>query len=268
MGINYSSQPIGVFDSGVGGISVLGEMIKKMPDERYIYFADSINAPYGTKTCQEVRELSLNAAQALMKMGVKALVVACNTATSAAINDIRERLDIPVIGMEPALKPAVVSGKSGRIVVMATPLTLKEEKFINLWKKHSVNNSIIPVPCPGLVELIESEADETEILQFLKNILHGISLDGIYAVVLGCTHYCFVKREISMIMGENTVIFDGRAGTVKHLINVLRSFNLLQKNANRSLGEKVDFVTTGDPKTIIPLCKRFLKEIKKNYNLK
>ena len=121
--------PIGVFDSGVGGISVLAEIIKMLPDEEFVYFADTLNSPYGTKPENVIRSLAINAAGILSNMGIKALVVACNTATSAAINEIRGMHTFQVIGMEPAVKPAVGLGLKGKILVMATPITLKGKKF-------------------------------------------------------------------------------------------------------------------------------------------
>ena len=142
-----ATLPIGVFDSGVGGISVLRELMALMPNENYIFFGDSANAPYGTKTLDEVVKLTCKDAAYLYEQGVKAIVVACNTATSAGVKILRERYtDIPVIGIEPALKPAVLSAKHPTVLVMATPMTLREEKFQNLMHRYEQDAEIIPLP--------------------------------------------------------------------------------------------------------------------------
>ena len=153
---NRQECPIGVFDSGVGGISVLRELVAQMPNENYIFFGDSKNAPYGTKTLEEVQKLTCADAEYLLSRGVKALVVACNTATSAAIRILREKYaDMPVIGIEPALKPAVHAGGHPRVLVMATPMTLREEKFHALMQRFESDAEILRLPCSGLVEYVE-----------------------------------------------------------------------------------------------------------------
>ena len=164
-----STAPIGVFDSGLGGISVVRQIVQDMPHERVLYFGDSANAPYGTKTPQEVRRLSFDIMERFMSQGVKAVVIACNTATSAAVNALRDHYDIPIIGMEPALKVACDRGDTAagdgiaparhmpqHVIVAATPLTLREHKFAALMDRFKANNMISPQPCPDLVEIVES----------------------------------------------------------------------------------------------------------------
>lgn len=265
MNMEQNLLPIGVFDSGVGGISVLAELIKTMPSEKYLYFADSANAPYGTKTCDCVRMLSLKNTETMYKRGIKALVIACNTATSVAINNIRQQLDIPVIGMEPALKPAVENGKKGLIVVMATPLTLKEEKFNTLYSRYTPQAAIMPLPCPGLVELIESEAG-SQINDYLHGLLQPLGTSEVSAVVLGCTHYCFVKKEISGILGPGVQIVDGNAGTVRHLKRTLAASKLLNQPVNPQVSPQVEFLTSGDEDRVIPICRRFLAKAMEKGN--
>ena len=150
-------RPIGVFDSGVGGISVLKELVALMPNENYIFYGDSKNAPYGTKTLKEVQDLTCADAEYLLEQNVKALVVACNTATSAAIRILRKKYQdqMPVIGIEPALKPAASVKKNPRVIVMATPMTIREEKFQKLLKQFTSRPQVISLPCPGLVEFVE-----------------------------------------------------------------------------------------------------------------
>ncbi|QAA30630.1 glutamate racemase [Clostridium manihotivorum] len=219
MGKSENIKPIGFFDSGVGGLSVMKKAIEFMPWEDYIYFGDSKNAPYGTKTVDEVKELTFNAAEFLIKQGVKAVVIACNTATSAAIDELRAHYkEIPIIGIEPALKPAVELSDGGKIIIMATPMTLAEKKFKKLMDRYAEEADIIPLPCAGLVELIESGVTEgDELIQFLEDKFQDIDKDTISAVVLGCTHYPFVKKAISKVLGEKAILIDGSEGTAKEL---------------------------------------------------
>lgn len=267
---NNSLLPIGVFDSGFGGISVLAELIQELPAERFIYLADSANAPYGTKSCDCVRELSTAAAKTMLVKGVKALVVACNTATSVAIKSFREEFSIPVIGMEPALKPAVEAAKDRKIIVMATPLTLKEEKFNNLYHRFNGEAQIIRVPCPGLVELIENDADHDRIIDYLKHLFKDINLAEISAIVLGCTHYCFIRKEVRELVGGNVLIVDGNAGTARHVKALLEEKNLL-KRSDKSLHNPpdisvVEFMTTGESEIVLPMCQKFLVKYMEQLN--
>lgn len=256
---NKTGLPIGVFDSGVGGVSVLAEMMKILPEENFIYFADSANAPYGTKSVDEVRLFSLNIADNLYKLGIKALVVACNTATSAAINEIRARLDIPVIGMEPALKPAVECAGRGKIVVMATPMTLKEKKFSNLLHRYDEQKEIMLLPCPGLVELIEKGGRcGPEIRAYLEELFQPVDRQTLAAIVLGCTHYIFIRDEISRRVDDCVQIIDGNCGTAKQLHRVLTEEGLLE-GRRTTAGAQVQFLTSGNPDRVIPLCEELLR---------
>lgn len=212
-----ASRPIGVFDSGVGGLSVLRELIALMPNENYIFFGDSKHAPYGVKPLEEVQRLTCADAAYLVEKDVKALVVACNTATSAAIQILRRKYTkIPVIGIEPALKPAVLAGEHPRVLVMATPMTLREEKFRRLMKEHETEAEILPLPCPGLVEFVErGELEGARLEQFLVELFAEYMEHPVDCVVLGCTHYPFVKKMIQKVLGAQVQIFDGGAGTAR-----------------------------------------------------
>ena len=206
---------IAVFDSGVGGISVLKELIACMPQERYLYFGDSANAPYGTRTTEEVRALTLAAVEVLYDRGIKALVVACNTATAAAIDELRQRYpDIVVIGIEPALKMATDRFPTGHVGIMATQVTLREEKLEHLVERFP-EARVERIPAPGLVELVEQgKAQSAETQALLERILSPYrgKLD---AIVLGCTHYPFVRDTIRKILGEEVAILDGGEGTAR-----------------------------------------------------
>lgn len=221
------TDKIAVFDSGVGGISVLRELVHLCPGEEYLYFGDSANAPYGEKSTDQVRQLTLQAADMLLQRGVKALVVACNTATAAAIRELRQRYpDTIIVGIEPALKLAATQFPTGRIGIMATQVTLREEKLA-LQMERFPDVQILRIPAPGLVELIEQgKADTPEAEALLKKILtpYAGQLD---ALVLGCTHYPFVKDTIESILGDSTLLFDGGEGTARHTLRCLSERDLL-----------------------------------------
>ena len=229
--MDNKEKPIGFFDSGVGGISVLKESLKILPNEDFVYFGDSKNAPYGTKEVNEVKKLTFNAVDFLLDKGAKAVVIACNTATSAAIDDLRERYKrIPIIGIEPALKPAVEISGGKSIIIMATPMTLTEKKFSDLMDQYNSEVNIICLPCAGLVEFIESGIIEGEqIERYLKEKLKEFMHLDVASIVLGCTHYPFIKNELSKIVGEKTIIIDGSLGTVNQLKRQLTLNNLLNE---------------------------------------
>lgn len=251
-------KPVGFFDSGVGGISVLREAVKFLPYENYIYFGDSKNAPYGIKNVDEVKELTFKAVDFLLSKDVKAVVIACNTATSAAIEELRESYrDYPVIGIEPALKPAVELQKKGKIIIMATPMTLAESKFKILMSKYNEEQQIEPLPCPGLVELIENgtiEGDKIE--EYLKDKLKPFEDSTIAAVVLGCTHYPFIKKSLKAVLKDDTSIIDGSSGTVKQLKRQLSKFNLLNDSGHPGV---VEILNSKDDSNIIDLSYKLLK---------
>ena len=241
--MNQKRDPIGVFDSGIGGISTLRDMIRELPDERFIYYGDAANAPYGTKSTQEVIACVRNVVEHLLEKEIKALVIACNTATGAAAATLRRELSIPVIGMEPALKPASQVRKNGSVLVLATPLTLHQEKFENLMKQYG--QGAVKVPCPGLMEIVE-EDDGAAAQQYLRELFSRFDLDQVDAVVLGCTHYVFLKDMIRSLLPERIAITDGNAGTARQLRRVLAKAELLNGEGPGS----VELETSGTQKDI------------------
>lgn len=250
---NFSvDSPIGFFDSGVGGISVLREAIKIMPSENYIYYGDSKNAPYGTKSVEEIKRLSYNVVDFLLEKGVKGIVVACNTATSAVVAELRKKyIDFPIVGIEPAVKPAVNSEKEGKIVVMATPMTIAQEKFHLLLDRLSGDrlDDVIPLPCKGLVEFVESgNYDSPEVEAFLKEKFDELKDENIATVVLGCTHYPFVKKAIAKILGSDVDIIDGSLGTSKEIKRRLAINGVLKENNQK--GEIEVYNSSNDQKII------------------
>lgn len=222
-------MPIGFLDSGVGGISVMKEALKIMPNENYIYFGDSKNAPYGTKSVKEIRDLTFQAVEFLLKKGAKGIVVACNTATSAAVAELRRVYpDLPLVGIEPAIKPAVEKKPQGKILMMATPMTVKQEKFKLLLSKYDEKADIVPIPCEGLMEFVEKGiVDGAELRDYLIEKLKGYNELNTSSIVLGCTHYPFVKDSILNVVGENIEIIDGGEGTAKEMRRRLQEKNLL-----------------------------------------
>ena len=246
---------IAVFDSGVGGISVLKHLVKQLPEERFLYFGDSANAPYGTKTKDQVRTLTLDAAEMLYLRGIKALVVACNTATSAAINDLRLAYpDLIVIGIEPALKLAADTCPGGALGVMATPMTLREEKFAALVERFQDSCQIYKMPAPGLVELIEEgKADGPEAEELIRNLFANYpKLD---ALVLGCTHYPFAAQAIGRVLGPDTLLLDGGDGTARETKRRLETACLLRSGEGSVTIEN----SSNDPR-LLELSMQLLEE--------
>lgn len=254
-----AEMPIGVIDSGVGGISVLKELVKYMPCENYIYFGDSANAPYGTKQVFEVRNLVDRIVKQLRECRVKAVVVACNTATSAAIDFLRqENPDIPVIGIEPALKPAVMKKIGSRVLVMATPMTLNEEKYSHLVSLYHDKAEIVALPCEGLMEFVERGELEGEALEkYLQELFAPYRSRRIDSIVLGCTHYPFVKTTIQKVLPGPINIFDGGEGTARETKRRLAERNLL-KDENSCPG-KVTFLNSLPCKEIYALCEKLYR---------
>lgn len=225
-------QPIGVFDSGFGGISVLGTLRQVLPNEHFIFYGDSAFAPYGEKSKEAIKERCFAICEHLIERNVKAIVIACNTATSACVKELRAHYDIPIIGMEPALKPAVHGLNNQCVVVMATPFTLKEEKFALLMNRYSENNTIIKLATPKLVRIVEN--DKLNDLAYVKEVLNDyfkdIDLNKVDAIVLGCTHFVFYKDIIKQIIPNHIKIYDGNLGTALHLKDTLAQLNLLANN--------------------------------------
>ena len=208
---------VGVIDSGVGGLSVLARMVELLPEERFVFFGDSANAPYGEKSMEWVRARSVELSSQLVDEGAKALVIACNTATSAAAEVLRERFDtLPVVGIEPALKPAALAYQGGRILVMATPMTLSLEKFHHLEEAWSSGCEIESVACEGLAGRIEQgNLDAPDLCELLEKLV-GAYRGKVDAVVLGCTHYPFIADAIRAVLGD-VALYDGAEGTARQL---------------------------------------------------
>lgn len=224
------TDAIAVFDSGVGGISVLGELRRLLPGERYLYFGDSANAPYGTRPTAEVQALTFAAVERLLwETPLKALVIACNTATAAAVAALRRKYpELIIIGIEPALKLAASRFPGGNIGIMATEVTLREEKLGHLMDRVADHCQIHKIPAPGLVELVEQGlADSAQAEALLSGIL-GPYVGKLDALVLGCTHYPFASKRISAVLGPCTALIDGGAGTARETQRRLSEAGLVE----------------------------------------
>jgi len=236
---------IGFFDSGVGGISVLMEARRLLPNENFIYYGDNGNAPYGPRPLEDIRRLSAAAVERLFEKDIKALVIACNTATSAYADILRrQRTDIPIVGMEPALKPAHFARHGGKVIALATDATLHLEKFERLMDRYG--DDVISVVGKGLVELVEAGLSQSEAAEkAVRELLSPYQAEQIDAVVLGCTHYPFLRRHIQALF-PSAEIFDGRTGTVMRLKSLLEQAGTLSND----LPGTVEYMTSGSEESL------------------
>ncbi len=250
-------QPIGIFDSGLGGISVLKEIMKHMPNEHYIFYGDSANAPYGTKPKEMIIERCIRICDYFVSRNVKAILIACNTATSVAAPLLREKYNIPIIGMEPALKVAAHNKQNQQIIVMATPLTLKEKKFEDLMSHYSNDNHIIKMPCPELVEIIEQDEleNETKVMAQLSTYFQAIDLQKIDSIVLGCTHFVFYRSYFKHYFNHINTI-DGNLGTSNQLQHILEENNMRNKEEDGS----IEILNSSNDPKFISLSKKLLEK--------
>ena len=239
---------IAVFDSGVGGVSVLRELRALCPGERFYYFGDSANAPYGKKTTEQVRALTLAAGKKLLtEHDCKALVVACNTATAAAITDLRrEYPDRIIVGIEPALKLACDRHPGGTIGIMATDVTLREKKLAALMERVKRDCTVLRVQAPGVVEMVEAgKCDAPEAVALMGELL-GPCVGKLDALVLGCTHYPFMKKAMGIVLGPEVELLDGGEGTARETRRRLAEAGLL----NEGEGDLIVENSSGDPEKI------------------
>lgn len=242
------NSPIGVLDSGMGGISTLRELIARMPQENFLYYGDDRNAPYGTKSAEEVQRLAEDCILRLQESGpLKAAVIACNTATGAAAGYLRQKYpDLPIIGAEPALKPAVEYKPRSRVLVMATPLTLQTLKFKALEDRVGGGSVVLELPCPGLMDFVEEGIVDGPELNALLHTLLDPYVGKIDSVVLGCTHYPFLRRAISAILGEEIPLFDGNEGIAAETERRLSARGLLRSGGIGSVRYET---SSNNPKT-------------------
>ncbi len=248
-------RPVGLLDSGLGGISVLGEALRQLPNEDYVYYGDTANAPYGDKTPEEVLGLVHQAVERLIELRCKAIVIACNTATSVSAGKLRQELKLPIIGMEPALKPASLLPGEGKILVMATRVTLALPKFQALMAQYG--RDAVPVPCPGLMECVErGELEGPQVTALLRQLLGPWLSQPVKAVVLGCTHYPFLRKALAALFPEGTPLIDGNAGSVRQLRRRLEGEGLL---SNRQEPGRVTFLSSSEEPSVLQRMQTMLE---------
>lgn len=233
---------IGVFDSGIGGLTLLHELMLTLPHEDFIYFADTKNVPYSYKTPEQIRDFVEEAVLYLRKQGCKAIVLACNTATNVAVEYLRSKYDFPIVAIQPAVKVAFDNNKQNkRILACATPVTLKADRFENLINSLDINHLVDRLPLPKLVEFAEKEQFESpDVLNYLKEEFSKFDIDEHQYIVLGCTHFTYFEDLIEEKF-PNLIAVDGNKGTARHLRNVLEKADLLKTFGSRN----VRFIESG-----------------------
>ncbi len=226
------ASPIGLFDSGIGGLTVAKAVAQRLPNESLLYFGDTARSPYGTKPQHRIKTFSFEIAEYLKNEGCKMLVVACNTASAAALNDLRKHWpDWPIVGMEPAVKPGAMATKTGVVGVLATAGTFESHRYADLMYRFARHIDVLENPCRGLVKLIEDgkmTAPETE--KLLRNALEPMTSDGADTIVLGCTHYPFVRDLIQEIAGPHVSIIDPAPAVARQVERLLKKKKLLNTN--------------------------------------
>ena len=248
--------PIGVFDSGLGGLSVALELRHLLPAERLLYAADNAFCPYGSRPAEEIRWRSLLMTNELVERGAKLLVVACNTACAVALEEMRERLPVPIVGMEPAVKPALAHTKTGKLAVLATPRTAGSDRLRRLIERYGRGYEVFPVPAPGLVELVEGGEMEGEAVEGLLADLLGPPLAaGVDTVVLGCTHYPFLRPATERVVGPGVAVIDSGAAIARRTRDILHERAMEQRNPGAG---GLRLLTTGDPVAVAAVAGRLV----------
>jgi glutamate racemase len=254
--VSGARRPIGVFDSGVGGLSVWREIVRLLPHESTVYLADQAHVPYGPRPQDEVARFSAGITEHLLERGCKAVVVACNTASAAALKDLRARFaPVPIIGLEPAVKPAAAMTKTGVIGVMATPATFAGRLYQATVGRHAASIRVVSQTCPGLADLVERGAlDGPEAEQLLRGFVQPILAENADVIVLGCTHYPFVIDGIRRIAGPSVAVLDPAPSVARHLGNVLAHHGLGRHDGTGAH----HFLTTADPAAFAGTASRLL----------
>ena len=245
--LSSSAQTVGLFDSGVGGLSVLKAIRRNDPTIDFIYVADSGNAPYGSRPAEFIESRALKIAETLVAAGVQTIVVACNTATAVAVESLRAQFSIPIIAMEPAIKPAVAQTKTGVIGVLATERTLESPALTRLCHEFGQGVTILLKPCPGLVELVEDgDLSSERTRDRLRGLVCPLIAQGADTLVLGCTHYVFLKPEIQNIVGPAVHIIESSEAIARQMAR--HSNNLTGASPRKGTGRET-FLTTGSPES-------------------
>lgn len=251
-----AAAPIGVFDSGVGGLSVLRELRALLPAEHFLYYADSAHCPYGGKPAAAIQTRAVAITEELLAAGAKLIVVACNTATIAAVEHLRANYPLPFVGMEPAVKPACALTRSGVVGVLATGAALGGEKFHQLVAQHAAGVRVITQPCPGLVECVEAgDLDGPRAEALVARYVEPLRAAGADVLVLGCTHYPFLRPLIQRLAGVPVQLLDTGAAVARQTRRLLEREGLLREGTGPG---RIDWRTSGDPGALAPIVQRLL----------
>ena len=253
--------PLGVLDSGVGGLSVLVHLFRRLPAESMLYFADQAHIPYGPRPPEQIREFTAEITRFLLRGGAKTIVVACNTATAAALDYLRQNFPtIPFVGMEPAVKPAAQTTRSGKVGVLATPSTLNSHRYAGLMSRYAAGIQVYENPCSGLVQLIEAGAiDAPATRALLHRVVDPMLADGVDTLVLGCTHYPFIRPLLQEIVGAEVAIIDPAAAVARHTQFVLQQHQLAVA-PDGPQGSRRCF-TSGSPQQLQSMAALMLDEV-------
>jgi glutamate racemase len=240
------SSPIGLFDSGIGGLSILREVQRQLPAESIIYLADQAHVPYGQRTLEEVRQLSFAIVEFLLEQGAKLITVACNTASAASLHALREQYPrIPFVGMEPAVKPAAEKTRSHTVGVLATPATFQGALFTSVVERFAKGVNVLQETLPGMVELIEKgEIESAETHRALEQGVRPLLEQGADTLVLACTHFPFIIPQLKKIVGEKVKVIDPSPAVARQIDRLLSQADLLSKG---TASLRIRYVTTGDP---------------------
>lgn len=254
---------IGVFDSGSGGLSVMKEILRILPGERYIYYADNANCPYGEKSAEFIRGRSMAISEELLHLGAQAIVVACNTATGAAIKELREKWpEIPFIGMEPAVKPAVKESRTGTIGILATKSTLGAEKYRLTRDRFALGVKVYEHPGDGFVELVENgQLDGPQVEDTVRHSLFPLLDSGADTIVLGCTHYPFLLPVLQRLAGENVKFIDPAPAVARRLSQVLKEKGIALENRPRADIQIKSSGPDDSARRILAVVKRSLDDV-------
>jgi glutamate racemase len=245
-------RPIGIFDSGLGGLSVLRELVRVLPNEDVVYVADSAHVPYGPKPPAFIRARSLTITKFLVGVhNAKAVVVACNTATTHAVEMLRREFpDVPIVGMEPAIKPAAAATRSGTVGVLATQATLGGERFVDLAQRYSEGIELLTQPSPGLVECVEAgDVNGPEAERLLRAYTEPMLARGADTIVLGCTHYPFLRDRLQGIVGNDVQIIDTGEAVARQTVRVLERVERLEPSERLEQPATITYYSSGDVNT-------------------
>ena len=255
----HTNSPIGIFDSGVGGLSVLRAVREQMPDESVIYFGDQGHVPYGSRPMEQIQKFSEGITNFLLEQNVKIIIVACNTASAAALKYLREKFpDVKFAGMEPAVKPAAEHTQTGKVGVLATPATFQGALYASVVERFANGVELLQSACPGLVQQIEQgNLDGLETRKILEDALLPMLEKDIDTVVLGCTHYPFVIPLIQRIVGEHVRVIDPAPSVARQAGRLLEAGGIINSSQSKSL---LRFYTTGDPESLKYMLPKFLGE--------